>query len=60
MNICKASEWLLKDPLWNQHDNSVPKEAYLAALVVATTSIPLIILTGVAIKYINKKILLRM
>lgn len=56
-NLCTASEWLLK------HNNktvekTVSSEAYVAALIVASTTIPLIILTGIAVKYLNKKILL--
>lgn len=55
--ICEASDWLLK------YDNThgaqpVSEHAYFAALFVAVTMIPLIILVGITVKYVNKKILL--
>lgn len=59
VNICSASEWLLKN-----HDESIKKSvsgnAYLAALVVATTTVPFIIITGIGVKYLNKKFFLCM
>lgn len=60
-NICLASEWLLKyHRIKSRHGETVSSEAYLAALLVATSVIPLVILMGIAIKYYNKKILLCM
>lgn len=58
-NICTASECLLKN--YNKsNDAMISSDAYLAALIVAISTIPLVILTGILIKYFNKKILLCM
>lgn len=56
-NLCTASEWLLRHHN-KAAEKTVSSEAYVAALIVALTTIPLIVLTGIAVKYFNKKILL--
>ncbi|XP_025191568.1 synaptic vesicle glycoprotein 2B-like [Melanaphis sacchari] len=57
VNICIASEWHL---VYNSMSagQTVSVNAYLAALIVACSSIPLVLLTGILIKYCNKKLLL--
>ncbi|XP_025192159.1 uncharacterized protein LOC112592356, partial [Melanaphis sacchari] len=57
VNICIASEWHL---VYNSMfaGQTVSVNAYLAALIVACSSIPLVLLTGILIKYCNKKLLL--
>lgn len=59
VNLCTASEWHLK---YNTvfDGQSVSGNAYLAALVVASSTIPLVLLTGIIIKYVDKKLLLCM
>ncbi|VVC27914.1 Major facilitator superfamily,Major facilitator superfamily domain,Major facilitator, sugar transporter- [Cinara cedri] len=56
-NICTASECLLKNN-YKPKDEVVSSDAYFAALIVATSTVPFVILTGILIKYLNKKILL--
>ncbi|XP_001947988.2 synaptic vesicle glycoprotein 2B-like [Acyrthosiphon pisum] len=59
VNICTASEWHLK---YNTvfAEQTVSSNAYLAALVVASSTIPLVLITGIIIKYVDKKLLLFM
>ncbi|CAH1720800.1 unnamed protein product [Aphis gossypii] len=57
VNLCTASEWHLVNYSMFA-GQTVSGNAYLAALLVACSSIPLVLLTGIIIKYCNKKILL--
>jgi len=57
-NLCKASEWNLNHS--KLKGELVSSEVYLTALIVALITIPFIILTGIFVKYFNKKILLCM
>jgi len=41
-------------------EKTVSSNAYLAGVVVASSTIPLVLLTGIIIKYVDKKILLCM
>lgn len=59
VNLCTASEWHLVNYSMFA-GQTVSGNAYLAALLVACSSIPLVLLTGIIIKYCNKKILLCM
>jgi len=59
VNLCTASEWHLKyDKLYAAH--AVSGNAYFAASVVASSTIPLVLITGIIIKYVDKKLLLCM
>lgn len=59
VNLCTASEWLLKyNTVYDKL--TVSGNAYLAALIVACSTIPLVLITGIIIKYVDKKILLCM
>lgn len=59
VNLCTASEWHLK---YNNvlAGKTVSSDAYLAALIVACSTIPLVLITGIVIKYVDKKKLLCM
>jgi len=59
VNVCTASDWHLKynNVLAGQ---TISGNAYLAALIVASSTIPLVLLTGIIIKYVDKKLLLCM
>ncbi|XP_060835783.1 synaptic vesicle glycoprotein 2B-like [Rhopalosiphum padi] len=57
VNLCTASEWhLIYYSMFA--GQIVSGNAYLAALIVACSSIPLVLLTGIIIKYCDKKLLL--
>lgn len=58
-NICTASDWLKKFDS-KSAEKLVSSDTYLVALIVATSTLPLITLTGIMVKYLNKKILLCM
>ncbi|XP_025417037.1 synaptic vesicle glycoprotein 2C-like isoform X2 [Sipha flava] len=57
--ICTASEWVLKYQS-NDTVREVSADAYFAAMLVSLSTVPPIIITGILIKYVNKKILLCM
>lgn len=62
-NICLASKWILSldsEQLNKIFKKPVTSDAYLAAFIVALSTMPLAILMGIIIKYVNKKILLCM
>ncbi|XP_060860428.1 synaptic vesicle glycoprotein 2B-like [Metopolophium dirhodum] len=59
VNLCTASEWHLKY-IAMFVEEIVSRNAYLAAVVVASSTIPLVLLTGIIIKYVDKKLLLFM
>lgn len=42
----------------NLTEDSVSVNTYLASFIVALFTIPLVVITGVVIKYLNKKMLL--
>jgi len=56
-NICKASQWLLKNNN-NLRENEISADAYLPSLIVAIFTIPLVIITGIVIKCLNKNLLI--
>lgn len=56
-NICKASQNLMIHNN-NSADDIISINAYLPSFIVALFTIPLVVITGVAIKYLNKKLLL--
>lgn len=59
VNLCEASQWLLQFHNISKQ-KTVSENAYLVALIVATTTVPLILITGVGVKYFNKKLFLCM
>lgn len=56
-NICTASEGLMKYHSNNKVE-AVSANAYFAAVLVTMSTIPLVVITGILIKYVNKKFLL--
>lgn len=59
VNVCTASEWHLKTFIVSV-GQTISGNAYLAALIVACSTIPLVLITGIIIKYVDKKLLLCM